>query len=386
MHRFRNRMLGRVTAGHVDNYLYGIYYTGTNYAFDGLAQTGLEQCDDWTQPPPYDTDQNLILTKQMVIPLRINGSYQPDYFRYVYVDWNPISRTSYVYCPATTELNLGGLVNKALANLNPNKPILDLPLFLFEFKDFPEMLRDLGRVLQRKIHPSSIPNGYLAYSFGWRPLYQDLKSLFDLSKSLDQRLRELTAAKNEPRGVRIRRSLGESSSRTIDGDINVAYDGTAYSFSATAISNVKTKAWMTARMRVTSDLPPPQDLPRFVVENGLGANVSMSTLWEMVPWSWLIDYFASIGDMLAALRGFIHWEVPHMCIMQRSEAISKLENVRTRNGFSSNASEHVMMSVSKRRSVYVNPLPSISPTPFLTDGHLANLGALILARALKERS
>lgn len=383
MHRFRNRELGRVVSGHVDQYLYGIYYLGTQYAFSGFAQTGLEQCDDWTQPPPYDSDQNLELSKSTVIPLRINGQYQPDYFRYVYVDWNPISRTSYVYCPGTTLLNWGGLTNKALANLNPNKPILDLPLFLFEFKDFPGMLRDLGRVLQRKIHPSDIPNGYLAYSFGWRPLMSDLKSLFDLSKELDQRIRYLTAAKNEPRGVRIRRQLGSETTNSSAGDFNVAFDGTGWSFSAVEKTTVTTKAWMTARMRVTSDLPPPQDLPRFVVENGLGANLSASTLWEMTPWSWLIDYFASIGDMLAASRGFIHWEVPNMCVMQRSEAVSKLENVRTRNGFSSNASSHEMRSVVKRRNVYVNPLPSISPTPFLTNGHLANLGALLLSRALK---
>lgn len=378
MFRQRSRTLGRTTSGHYDSYIFGTIYAGTSYAFGGTVQTGLEQCDDSTQPPPYDTDQNLDLTKRTVVPLRMSGSwYPPGYYRYVYSNYGSIARTSYVYCPGTTLLNWGGLVNKALANLNPNKPILDLPLFLFEFKDFPGMLRDLGRVLQRKVHPADIPNGYLAYSFGWRPLMSDLQTLFDLSKQLDQRIRYLTDAKNLSKGVRYRRTLGSETSHSSAGQY---VEGP---FTATEHTTVTTKAWMSGHVRVTSDLPPPRDLPRFIVENGLGASLSASTLWEATPWSWLIDYFASIGDALQATRGFIHWEAPNMCVMQRSEAVSKLEGASASGGITHNAGEHHMTTVSKRRNVYVAPLVSISPSPFLTNGHLANLGALLLSRALK---
>ena len=210
----------------------------------------------------------------------------------------------------------------------------------------------------------------------------DLASLFDMSKMLDQRLRYLQAAKNG--GTSIRRSLGGDTSTSSSGDYNLLNDGYGkFVLRSTEKTTVTDKYWMTARMVVTSELPDAQELPEFVIRNALGLNVSASTLWNMVPWSWLSDYFVNIGDFLEAQRGFIRWQVPKMCIMHRSEAVSKLENKSSDLGCTWVGGDH-MTTVTKRRAAYVNPTPTFAFRPFLTNGMMANLGALITAKALQK--
>jgi hypothetical protein len=244
------------------------------------------------------------------------------------------------------------------------------------------MLRDLGEVLSRRVRPSDVPNGYLAYSFGWAPMLKDLKSLVDLTKSLNDRLAYLKKARNG--GVSTRRSLGKSESRVSGGEYNLLPNGYGqYGLRSTEVTRTTDKFWMSSRMKVTNDLPPPEEIPEFLLRNYFGLNMSASTLWNAIPWSWLIDYLLNIGDLLDTTGGKLTWEVPSMCIMHRSEAVSTLENKRSELGLTWNGGDH-MTTVTKRRNVYVNPTLNFAFRPFLTNGMVANLGALVLARALKR--
>jgi hypothetical protein len=136
-------------------------------------------------------------------------------------------------------------------------------------------------------------------------------------------------------------------------------------------------------MKITEDLPPPEDIPEFLLRNVLGLNMRPATLWNAIPWSWLVDYLFNIGDMLDATGGQLAWKCTSMCIMHRSEAVSTLENKRSELGLTWNGGDH-MTQVTKRRNVYANPTPFFAYRPVLTSGMLANLGALITARALKR--
>jgi hypothetical protein len=52
----------------------------------------------------------------------------------------------------------------------------------------------------------------------------------------------------------------------------------------------------------------------------------MSTLWEMIPFSWLIDYFVNIQDRLLAIESTEHFLPKHICIMQERVSINTYIN------------------------------------------------------------
>lgn len=379
--RHRARTTSLAIPGHAQGFIFGIYPGGLEPSAP-VAESGKEICDDWTSSPPYP-DNNLSLSKYTVVPIRLNGTAPYDWpWLYVYTNWNPYNRSHYVYCPDTSATPWNYLVTKGLANINPNKPLLDAPLFLFELREFPSMLRDLGHVLSRRLHPRDVPNGYLAYSFGWAPLLSDLSNLIDLTKAMNQRLTYLKKARDS--GVSMHRSLGKSQSRVSGGEYNLLPNGYGqYGLRSTEVTTTSDKYWMSSRMKITEDLPPPEDIPEFLLRNVLGLNMRPATLWNAIPWSWLVDYLFNIGDMLDATGGQLAWKCTSMCIMHRSEAVSTLENKRSELGLTWNGGDH-MTQVTKRRNVYANPTPFFAYRPVLTSGMLANLGALITARALKR--
>ena len=309
--------------------------------------------------------------------MRISGTvYDPPYWRYDYEGYNPLNRSSYVYCPgAGLPVDWNYWRTLALGNMNPSTPIIDLQNFIFEFKDFPDMLKNMGDILSRKRSPRDVANGYLAYSFGWAPFLADLTTLCKLAKKLDERLKYLRALE---RGTTVRRHLGDFSYTNHYPDsyghpLAVVYADETVSYSL--------EAWYTARLKLESPLPPASELPAEVVKLAFGVkNVSASTIWNAVPWTWLSDYFFNIGDMLDAQRGYYRYSQNTMCVMVKQRGTSTLTNVRTPPGIS--VSGLTSISELKQRGVYVNPLPFFAYKPFLTRDHIANLGALVTARSL----
>jgi len=289
--------------------------------------------------------------------------------------------TLYQYAPTLQDFDFGYWVTKALANLNPNKPLVDLPLFLFEFREIPKGLKELGEILSRKIKPTSAHDAYLASTYGWEPLYSDLKSLLNIGKSINDRVKYLTAIEN---GAHIRRNLGGGDvPHTLAvgaGTYGDDFRGTLITADITTSETMK--AWVTARVRLLNPLPPPSEVPAEALKLLLNLNVSKATLWNAIPWSFVIDYFAGISDYLEASRGYVPFEVTQMCVMVKQEATSKLTNVVLYPGCSYTGGRKT--TTAKWRRVYAMPLATVAADPFLTGRQITNLGALLTAQGLRK--
>lgn len=274
-------------------------------------------------------------------------------------------------------------MTKALANMNPNRPIVDLPLFIFELKDFPHMLKQAGDVLKRlpgKLRLRDVPEAHLAYSFGWAPLVSDLWSLVKLAKSIEERKAYFRSLEY---GARVKRTLfkGELSRTTTPDGYQVHWIQSPDFISD--IENVETlKVWFTANARWIDPLSDARQDHEYTVLDALGANLSAETLWNAIPWSWLIDYFANVGDVLAARRGYNSWQCTRMCLMARTEVESTLTRVRLATGLSADVGS--LKTTVKQRSVYTNPTPILTYDPFLSGRQLAILGSLITARSFRK--
>lgn len=134
---------------------------------------------------------------------------------------------------------------------------------------------------------TAIPSLWLEYSFGWRPLMMDIDDAFDALNSLteldsvhrvtgsgkDERLVEQTTGSNtyQPECARLAYKWRAASTE----QETVKYVG-GVRFQATTTFADKAAQW---------GFTPAEFLP---------------SAWEILPWSFLVDYFVTIGDYLDA--------------------------------------------------------------------------------------
>jgi hypothetical protein len=265
--------------------------------------------------------------------------------------------------------------------MNPNKPDVDVLVNLFETRDFPKMLQQLGRVLARKIKASDVAGGYLAYAFGWAPLISDLRKLVKLQQLTEKRMRDLTAAS---KGSRLRRKLGTSyPTRPGPAPYSISWLNAPPSVRGIITYDEELRVWATARLKLLTALPRDhsefQELAKKLVT---GSHMSASTLWEAFPWSWLMDYFLNIGDILEAQRGLIRFAITDMCVMAESKSYMRFKPTSLQGSISTTGG--TLVTWVKQRNVYHVPIPMVSYGRFFTTHMYAILGSLVTASALRR--
>ncbi len=366
----------------------GAFLPAFNFYLDP-PQSGIsdyEDCQDTTMAPPFINDHPLMITRWTSNPLTINGEstwngFGPIQFR----DYKPSGRANYANAPTPSTIDYGYWVTKALGNLDPYKPVVDLPVFAFELKDLPGMLKDLGKVLSGKIKPSDVPGGYLAYRFGWAPLVSDVKSMFDFTKQVDNRVRYFRNLESGSTGKRtlfdgeIKRDVQSNGYQILAG---VPSTG-SYGYQADIETTEHIRIWATANAKLTMELPNNElGLRRLSARAAYGLTLRPESFWDAIPWTWLSDYMLNVGDFLAASSGLTRFKVTRLNIMATQDCRSSLVNTRLAGGISSTNS--LLQTVRKSRSAFINPMPTIAATPFLTSGQTAILGALATASALRK--
>jgi hypothetical protein len=250
---------------------------------------------------------------------------------------------------------------------------------LFELKDLPRGLKLLGDALSGRRDSGALnpANHYLAYNFGWAPLFADLSRLLDLTNSIERRLDQLRKASRK------KRIEGKLPSDTLawHGSTKRQTLGSAY-LNWKPHYTYKEENWFTTGFDPDLDqLPSPDSSYQSRARWALGLNGSASTIWNAIPWSWLIDYFFTVGTYLEANRGLYRSIAHDMCIMSKGTLTLKPERVSYSSRWKSGPDlsggyeiEHL------RRRVYPLPEARIAFAPFLTGHQTSILIALSLSK------
>lgn len=159
---------------------------------------------------------------------------------------------------------------------------------------------------------------HLAVQFGWLPILKSAQNFVQAQSRGQKRLNQLI--RDEGRNIRRRTelpNLGSSVEVTeqigsqpwsVTGmyptfsSYNYAGNGER-SFSSTRLE-LYSRVWAVGSFRYL--LPPgPRDVPwtRNMRRRLMGSRITPSTLYELMPWSWLIDYFTNLGDFVEAVSG-----------------------------------------------------------------------------------
>jgi hypothetical protein len=254
---------------------------------------------------------------------------------------------------------------KVAARTNPSRPVVDVPVLIAELGDVPKLIRLAGRTIYGKAG-----SAYLSWQFGWAPLLGDLNKLLDFGSHVSNRVQEIKRL-NSRGGLKRRigpvnhenvlQSTGWGVSETKNGWVSV------YSRRET-----RRKQWATARWRSTVPNISEAHAQILATRSTLGLDLTMSTVWEALPWSWMADWFGNVGDYLMGSRNTVPAQLVSCCVMTHTRTEMRHVLVNLPSGASY---DPPWWDVDDK--VRSPSLPSVTASvPFLDPGRLAIVAAL----------
>jgi hypothetical protein len=222
------------------------------------------------------------------------------------------------FSPNEGTLDLGPAIDKAkmafVQNALRELGSLEGQVFLGEIGETLHMIRNPAKALRngfddyfrtlRKRRPRGgsknlkrriLADTWLEYKFGWAPLISDLESGLDALR----RISESRPAFKPVRGSgEVSKDISPAPEKVIDGGVSYIINR-KYTIVASA------KIYGVVSLDV-GGLSVPQS------ELGLRLDRFVPTLWELIPYSFIVDYFSNVGDIISSWAfgtKFVRWSV-----------------------------------------------------------------------------
>lgn len=275
-------------------------------SYDGISVTEQTQCyDELHSGPPYKTGGPLFL-------LRLKA---PDDLIIASGQWKPDNLQKYVgsFCfvvPSTNAYGISAISDHTAASFGatgwnkfrPVKPKASMGQFIAELRDFPSMFkwkvktfRDLG-------------SNYLNYQFGWLPFLHDLRKWYETACAIEKYIS--FTRKNNGRWLRRGGKIRDTSTSVpvvnytsgISPSLTSGYYVNGIP-NATVTKTVTDKIWFDSAMKFyipKLDMDPAKSVWKSELLRKLyGLELTPSLAWELLPFSWLADWFGNIGDIIS---------------------------------------------------------------------------------------
>jgi len=273
------------------------------------------------------------------------------------------------------------------ARTNPSRPDLTPLTWLQDIYDVPRMLAGVGKLLSTppsRLGSNDLANHNLAVRFGWIPLISDVHKVLQTQGRIEKRykrLRHLYDSGGERRHISIGSTSAQAGPFTTYLDGNSFFYGTPFGVTANSITTKR--SWATARWQLNADVPRDPSYTvmnelAWKVANGLTPEGLFQGAWDLMPWSWLVDWFTNIGSHVANLGNSVPASFASGCTMEETKTITTLSPLpsNSKNYTSGGGS---VSYVTQRRT----PLSfgSISASfPCLSAGDVSVLGSLFVQR------
>lgn len=182
---------------------------------------------------------------------------------------------------------------------------------------------------------------WLNLQFGWLPLVSDIKDMYKTYRNIDRQLADLV--RQNGKGIHRRREIKNETKTTVVTDRldtlpfqgwlgvkppNFAMSGTTRWTETTESSE---RIWFAGRFRYyIPDIGSSQWTKR-ATRALYGANITPEVLWNALPWSWLIDYFTNVGDVMSNMssNAVDNLTADYAFIMRETSSITTVSSTTT---------------------------------------------------------
>jgi hypothetical protein len=236
----------------------------------------------------------------------------------------------------------------------------------------------------------NVGNRYLDGQFGWEPFLKEIRQAYEFSDRTAKALEQL----RKDNGKRVRRSglvLRQSQPDLVYGPYQVGQPlrpvvwGEMYGFDygyRTYTVSFEERAWFTAGFRYNIPDLGSSQWPDRARRALWGLNLTPSLVWEITPWSWLVDYFTNLGDVLSNMseNAAENLVADYAFVMAESVGKSTLsERAHMKNGWQPHSAATWIESSAIRTNVYKQRRQA-SPYNFgVTSDDISTRQKLILA-------
>lgn len=266
---------------------------------------------------------------------------------------------------------------RGAARTNPSRPSVDLPTELLQIHQLPDILRQAGRN-----EFGRVGNANVAYQFGVRPIINDIIGLGGMQKQIADRTAEIARAHRQG-GIK----------RTVVVDASSAQERRSTFLQTSGVFLVKDVDWWTGQtVKVHSRWVPDGSydfshmsqndrqyaLMRHAFRALTGGTIDGATAWELIPWSWLVDYFGNVGEFFRAQRNIVGLVLNDVAVMRHT--VTKVEcpsHDDPYNGYTM-SSFNARLETKTRVTSFVAPI--LSSHPFLNAGQVGILASLAATR------
>ncbi len=267
-------------------------------------------------------------------------------------------------------------ITETMAKTNPSRPEVSLPQFIAELRDIPGMLHLNGRVHDlRNRERKGFNSSAIEQNFGWSPFIQDLIKMADFTAHVDSRLKELRDLHSKQG---LSRGMTAFSTTVKNREPNVTFNS-AWSHPVTGFVTYEgiVRKWGSVHwipsvpFRGTDgDLA---RMARYLVHGWDSSPGALaSTLWELIPWSWFIDYFANVGDYLSANRNGANAIASMGCVMEHHRTVAQQVLFPHGVDYISRPGRRVLESKSR----HLTSAGLSATVPFLSTGQLVTMSSL----------
>lgn len=263
-----------------------------------------------------------------------------------------------------------------MARTNPFRTDYSIPVAIAELADVSSLLRFAGKTFSEFLGSS-----FLNYQFGWLQFLRDLKDIQTAVDLISRRVKEFESL-GKHGGIRRKIWLDQKTlqeitpAKTIQSTlISVPPTGKARCELNAKIKVYGTIRWIpkTSFSTILKEL----DLRSLAIKQifDLGERTG-DTVWNMIPLTWVMDYFFAVSDFLAGLRGQDFIEPKDLCILREYSHSERIQPDGSTFGSVSVGNGKCTVSI-KARDVWA----PVNVPPFqirlLSKAQLTILGALV---------
>jgi hypothetical protein len=354
------------------------------------SYTRVEEC--WDVIGNYGGQNPFELERTSNLVYTVSGNNDIGAFKqWDYGGWGFTSPPGSHMAASSSEPSDNAAFSKALALTNPNKPYVDLPVFGAELRDIPGLIKHaleawakgiFSRYRTKDLRALSREAGsdYLTYQFGVSPVVRDLMKMMDFLNQVERRIRMLEALLDREEGLNRSATVWENTS-TFTPWVKPLTPFYNDSNTIELVWTTERRKWVSTKWKLEGNLPLSgnEDLRALANRLTFGQYASLSMIWELMPWSWLIDWFGNLGDLLNGQRNYLPVSHSGSCLMTKTLTRPRSWKVVNRVGtWSLTLSPETRVHL-KRVVLPVAPHPEFS-IPFLDGRQLSILSAISVTR------
>jgi hypothetical protein len=204
---------------------------------------------------------------------------------------------------------------RGAARTNPSRPSIDVPTEMAQVHEIPDIIRQAGENELGRVGGAN-----LGYQFGVAPIIQDVRALAGVQSLIAARADELLRAERQG-GIK----------RTVVVDAGSAQEIRNTFLQTDGLFIRENVNWWTGEtVKVHSRWVPDGSYAPLTQQNReyvlmrralralTGGTIDGATAWELIPWSWLIDYFANVGEYFKASRNIVGLVLSDVAVMRHT--------------------------------------------------------------------